>query len=62
MGEQKILVEPFIEGNYAKFNSNSGWVNKGYAIMQALQLSLNAKDGVGFGGPDSDRHERGANN
>mmetsp|Transcript_2340 Transcript_2340/g.5226 ORF Transcript_2340/g.5226 Transcript_2340/m.5226 type:complete len:391 (+) Transcript_2340:126-1298(+) len=36
MGEKKILVEPFIEGNYAKFNSNSGWVNNDYAMMQAL--------------------------
>ncbi|CAK8987949.1 Alpha-protein kinase vwkA (von Willebrand factor A alpha-kinase) (vWF kinase) [Durusdinium trenchii] len=31
-----ILVEPFIDGTYAKFNSNSGWVNEGYNMMQAL--------------------------
>lgn len=33
-----ILVEPFIQGNYAKFNSNSGWVNDKceHRLMQAL--------------------------
>ena len=31
-----VLVEPLIEGTYAKFNSNSGWVNEGYNMMQAL--------------------------
>ena len=35
-GNHEILVEPFIEGTYAKFNSNSGWVNEGYKMMQAL--------------------------
>ncbi|CAE7275185.1 ak1 [Symbiodinium natans] len=35
-GERKVLVEPLIDGTYAKFNSNSGWVNEGYNMMQAL--------------------------
>jgi len=33
---RQVLVEPFIDGTYAKFNSNSGWVNEGYNMMQAL--------------------------
>jgi len=38
MDSRPILVEPFIEGNYAKFNSNSGWVSEDneYRLMQAL--------------------------
>ncbi|CAE7840447.1 unnamed protein product [Symbiodinium sp. CCMP2592] len=35
-GDRKVLVEPLIDGTYAKFNSNSGWVNEGYNMMQAL--------------------------
>ena len=26
-GDRKVLVEPLIDGTYAKFNSNSGWVS-----------------------------------
>mmetsp|Transcript_71767 Transcript_71767/g.126697 ORF Transcript_71767/g.126697 Transcript_71767/m.126697 type:complete len:255 (-) Transcript_71767:314-1078(-) len=36
MGDRKVFVEPLIEGRYAKFNSNSGWINDGYQMMQAL--------------------------
>jgi len=36
LGERLVLVEPLIDGTYAKFNSNSGWVNEGYNMMQAL--------------------------
>lgn len=36
LGDSKIFVEPLIEGSYAKFNSNTGWVNEGYQMMQAL--------------------------
>ena len=34
LGERLVLVEPLIDGTYAKFNSNSGWVNEGYNMMQ----------------------------
>lgn len=36
IGDTKVFVEPLIEGKYSKFNSNSGWVNEGYHMMQAL--------------------------
>lgn len=32
----KSLVEPFIKGEYKKFNSNTAYVAEGYATMQAL--------------------------
>lgn len=32
----KCLVEPFIDGTYIKFNSNSGYADEDYAYMQAL--------------------------
>eukprot|EP00933_Yihiella_yeosuensis_P072221 TRINITY_DN80563_c0_g1_i1.p1 TRINITY_DN80563_c0_g1~~TRINITY_DN80563_c0_g1_i1.p1 ORF type:complete len:268 (-),score=29.02 TRINITY_DN80563_c0_g1_i1:252-1055(-) len=32
----KSLVEPFIEGSYRKFNSNTGYADDGYVTMQAL--------------------------
>lgn len=36
--EQKsqCLVEPYIEGNYQKFNSNSGWSADAHEAMSAL--------------------------
>lgn len=34
LGKRLVLVEPLIDGTYAKFNSNSGWVNEGYNMMQ----------------------------
>lgn len=43
-----VLVEPFIKGNYAKFNSNSGWVNDKceHRLMQALShFSFHFTDG-----------------
>merc|ERR1719188_1092346 len=38
MDGAEVAVEPFIEGSYAKFNSNSGWVNEDceHRLMQAL--------------------------
>ena len=30
----KCLVEPFIDGTYIKFNSNSGYADEDYAYMQ----------------------------
>lgn len=42
-----MLVEPLIDGAYAKFNSNSGWVNEGYNMMQALShFSYHFSDGT----------------
>ena len=32
----EVLVEPFIEGTFQKFNSNTGKVNPDYEVMQAL--------------------------
>ena len=46
---QPVLVEPFIDGTYAKFNSNSGWVNEGYNMMQALShFSFHFTEGRSF--------------
>lgn len=36
LGERKVLVEPFIEGVFEKFNSNTGWAEEGHHMMQAL--------------------------
>ena len=32
----KCLVEPYIEGTYQKFNSNSGWSADAHPVMSAL--------------------------
>ena len=32
----RILVEPFIQGEYMKFNSNLGWADGRYEVIQAL--------------------------
>jgi len=34
--KQKCLVEPYIEGTYQKFNSNSGWSADAHPAMSAL--------------------------
>mmetsp|Transcript_32298 Transcript_32298/g.75868 ORF Transcript_32298/g.75868 Transcript_32298/m.75868 type:complete len:151 (-) Transcript_32298:236-688(-) len=45
-GTKPCLVEPFIKGKYVKFNSNSGWTDDRYAIMQALShFSYHFTDG-----------------
>ena len=36
---RKGLVEPLIAGTYHKFNSNSGWMNSDFLLMQALSHS-----------------------
>eukprot|EP00403_Amphidinium_massartii_P009691 CAMPEP_0178424154 /NCGR_PEP_ID=MMETSP0689_2-20121128/28063_1 /TAXON_ID=160604 /ORGANISM="Amphidinium massartii, Strain CS-259" /LENGTH=292 /DNA_ID=CAMNT_0020045781 /DNA_START=55 /DNA_END=933 /DNA_ORIENTATION=+ len=45
-GKGNCLVEPYIEGKYVKFNSNTGWKADGFELMQALShFSFHHSDG-----------------